>query len=341
MKLAVALKPSDLLLRGRGVRRRAPRRLTAAGARRRCTRRRPGSSGSITGAYGALLHGRRGGEAVSPHADSGRKAMEHPGEELVFESSAAVSTSTSTGITHRLGPGDALHFRDRPSPPLVQSDRRARPGGLDGAAADVAGMTTPVDLPESVTVVNVGLGLLADAVRRQGRTAVQVDGRIPAGGDLEVVAMLRRLFGPRTAAVDAANAEVVRRFDEGVPMSSRSSPPGRCPGLGERTVLHCGRQIAWEEMCDPLRRSVRSAIVVEGWADSPSGGRAPHPRRGRPRARQPPSHRRPDGHRDRAVVAGPVVETPTTAASARSRRSTRARGRRPGSVSTATRRSPG
>lgn len=131
-------------------------------------------------------------------------------------------------------------------------------------------MSTPVDLPESVTVVNVGLGLLADAVRRQGRTAVQVDWRIPAGGDPEVVAMLRRLCGPRTAAVDAANAEVVRRLDEGVPMLVAVEPASAAlPGLGERTVLHCGPPIAWEEMCDPLRRSVRAAVAVEGWADSP------------------------------------------------------------------------
>ena len=41
----------------------------------------------------------------------------------------------------------------------------------------------PVELPTAVGVVNVGLGLLADAVRLQGRPVVQVDWRIPAGGD--------------------------------------------------------------------------------------------------------------------------------------------------------------
>jgi len=64
----------------------------------------------------------------------------------------------------------------------------------------------PIELPSEVGVVNVGLGLLADAVRSQGRPVVQVDWRIPGGGDAETVAMLRRLFGPRAAAVDAANA---------------------------------------------------------------------------------------------------------------------------------------
>ncbi|HEX6493149.1 MAG TPA: DUF1116 domain-containing protein, partial [Candidatus Dormibacteraeota bacterium] len=127
-----------------------------------------------------------------------------------------------------------------------------------------------VELPSSVGVVNVGLGLLADAVRAQGRPVVQVDWRIPGGGDPQTVAMLRRLFGPRAAAVDAANAEVVRRLDEGVPTLVAVEPAhGVLADLGERTVLHCGPPIAWEEMCDPLRRSVRAAVVVEGWADSP------------------------------------------------------------------------
>ena len=92
---------------------------------------------------------------------------------------------------------------------------------MDGAAADVA---VPIELPSEVGVVNVGLGLLADAVRSQGRPVVQVDWRIPGGGDAETVAMLRRLFGPRAAAVDAANAEVVRRLDEGVPMLTSVEP---------------------------------------------------------------------------------------------------------------------
>ena len=75
-----------------------------------------------------------------------------------------------------------------------------------------------IELPDQVGVVNVGLPLFADAVADQGRPSVQVDWRIPAGGNLRAVAALRRLSGPRTAQVDAANNEVVRRLDKGVPM---------------------------------------------------------------------------------------------------------------------------
>ena len=68
-----------------------------------------------------------------------------------------------------------------------------------------------VVLPQEVAVVNVGLPLFADAVREQGVAVQQVGWRIPAAGDPELVEALERLYGARSRAIDAANAEVVRR----------------------------------------------------------------------------------------------------------------------------------
>lgn len=119
-------------------------------------------------------------------------------------------------------------------------------------------------LPTELSVVNVGLSLFADAVREQGRPVEQVDWRIPAGGDLAVVAALTRLYA--NPAVDAANAEVVRRLDSGRPLLVDVRAAGEVvPGL-ERTLLHCGPAIAWDDVCDPLRRSMRAAVVAEDWA---------------------------------------------------------------------------
>ena len=75
----------------------------------------------------------------------------------------------------------------------------------------------PVELPTEVTVINVGLPLFADALHEQGVPVQPVDWRIPAGGDLELVAALEELYGPRSDAIETANAEVVRRLDQGVP----------------------------------------------------------------------------------------------------------------------------
>jgi hypothetical protein len=126
---------------------------------------------------------------------------------------------------------------------------------------------TVLQLPDEVGVVNVGLPLFGAAVAEQGRPSVQVDWRIPAGGDPAAVAALRRLSGPLTDLVDAANAEVLRRLDTGVPALSGIRPAGEVvPGLTGRLLLHAGPPLALDEACDPLRRSMRAAVVAEGWA---------------------------------------------------------------------------
>ena len=124
-----------------------------------------------------------------------------------------------------------------------------------------------MELPERVSVVNIGLERFETAVRDQGAPAVGVDWRIPAGGDAEAVAALARLLGPASDRIDAANAEVIDRLDRGVPMLLGVETAGAViDGFESPTILHCGPPIGWAEMCDPLRRSVRAAVVAEGWA---------------------------------------------------------------------------
>jgi hypothetical protein len=68
--------------------------------------------------------------------------------------------------------------------------------------------------------------------------------------------------------IDAANAEVVRRLDTGVPKAVAIRPATEVvPGLDGRTLLHCGPAVDYPDAIDPLRRSMRAAVVAEGWAD--------------------------------------------------------------------------
>ncbi|CAD0186838.1 hypothetical protein RUESEDTHA_03749 [Ruegeria sp. THAF57] len=124
-----------------------------------------------------------------------------------------------------------------------------------------------VKLPESVSIVNIGLPLFETSARDQGASVVGVDWRIPGGGDADVVAALGRLLGPKSDIVDKANAEVIHRINEGVPMLKGIDRAGSViPNMGERTILHCGPSIAWNDMPNPLQRSIKAAIVAEGWA---------------------------------------------------------------------------
>ena len=127
----------------------------------------------------------------------------------------------------------------------------------------------PVLLPADVKVVNVGLPLFGDAIRDQGAQAVDVDWRIPAGGRPDLVAALTWLAGPAHNLVQAANDEVVRRLNAAVPQLTGIARCGDVvPGIGPRTLLHCGPALAWPDVSDPLRRSISAAVVAEGWARS-------------------------------------------------------------------------
>ncbi|HSF25984.1 MAG TPA: DUF1116 domain-containing protein, partial [Actinomycetes bacterium] len=92
--------------------------------------------------------------------------------------------------------------------------------------------------------------------------------------DPVVVRALSGLYGPAAAGIDAANNEIIRRLDTGVPMLHEVRPAGEVvPGLDldARVLLHCGPRIDWARVCDPLRRSMRAAVVAEGWADDVAG----------------------------------------------------------------------
>jgi hypothetical protein len=126
---------------------------------------------------------------------------------------------------------------------------------------------TRTDLPSDARVVNIGLPLFAEAAAAQGADVVQVDWRPPADGDPDAVRLLTALYGLRSAGLDEANAEVLRRLDEGVPqLVEVRTARDVVPGFDGRTILHCGPPIDWGDVCDPLRRSMRAAVVAEGWA---------------------------------------------------------------------------
>lgn len=130
-------------------------------------------------------------------------------------------------------------------------------------------------LPTDVRVVNVGLDLLADSIRAQGRDVVEIDWRIPAAGDAEAIHALERLMGTHGAAIDAANADVFDRIDRAAPMLVGVELAGETvPGMDDRTILHSGPPLDWAHFCDPLRRSVRASIMAEGWADDRAGADA-------------------------------------------------------------------
>jgi hypothetical protein len=125
---------------------------------------------------------------------------------------------------------------------------------------------------DRVAAVNVGLDGFAEAVRAQGSEAVDVDWRPPAGGDAEVVTLLQALWGRHGEQVDRANAVALERMEATRPLARTVARAGDVvPGLEDGVLLHSGPPIEWARVCDPQRRALTAACVLEGWAEDREG----------------------------------------------------------------------
>jgi len=121
---------------------------------------------------------------------------------------------------------------------------------------------------DDVVAVNVGVATFAEALREQGAPVVEVDWRPPGGGDHGALALLGRLWGEHGDLVEQANAAVVERLESSRPRAVTVLPARDALGvLREPVLLHSGPPIAWERVCDPQRRALVAACLLEGWAD--------------------------------------------------------------------------
>jgi hypothetical protein len=129
-------------------------------------------------------------------------------------------------------------------------------------------MSTIQELFRDVGVINVGIELFKDDIRRQGAPAVQLDWRPPGGGKPALIAALDRLAEPALAErIERANAEAVERIVRSHPVLVGF---GRAidvvPGMTPTTILHAGPPIEWERMNGAMRGAVTGALVFEGLA---------------------------------------------------------------------------
>lgn len=120
---------------------------------------------------------------------------------------------------------------------------------------------------ERLRVVNIGLTTFGDDLVNQGQETVLVDWSIPAGGNMELLTVLKQL---ENNAVDKANQETVDRMMSSEPILVGVDTALKViPGMTERSIFHSGPPITWERMCPAVRRAVIGAILFEGWAVDP------------------------------------------------------------------------
>jgi hypothetical protein len=112
-----------------------------------------------------------------------------------------------------------------------------------------------------ISVVNVGLGSMAEPMRDQEIPVIEVDWRPPAEG-------VERLRVTKSGVdIDDANEEVVRRIKQGrAVLVGMGIAKDVIPGMHAKMILHAGPPVEWERMCGPTRGAVMGALIYEGLA---------------------------------------------------------------------------
>lgn len=136
-------------------------------------------------------------------------------------------------------------------------------------------------LDEELAVLNVGISEFADSVLGKGKSVVQIDWRPAGDGDAALAWQLANLLGDKTdpdspgARIDRANEKATSRMLSAQPrlvdVALRAHEVW--PDM-DRTLLHAGAPVPWEEMCEPMQGSMTGAVLYEGWAKTPEEARA-------------------------------------------------------------------
>ncbi len=112
---------------------------------------------------------------------------------------------------------------------------------------------------KELTVLNLGLGSMAQSVKDQGVKVINVDWQPPKG---DIPHLQRTLSGIN---IDEANQEAVERIRRGQPeLVGMGIAREVIPGMHDRMILHAGPPIEWERMCGPTRGAVMGALIYEG-----------------------------------------------------------------------------
>jgi hypothetical protein len=112
-----------------------------------------------------------------------------------------------------------------------------------------------------IQVVNVGLASMAEPLKAQEVSVVDVDWRPPKEG----IKHLR--VTKKGKSIDEANAEAISRIKKGrAVLVGMGLAKDVIPGYHENLILHAGPPITWERMCGPQKGAVLGALIYEGKA---------------------------------------------------------------------------
>lgn len=116
-----------------------------------------------------------------------------------------------------------------------------------------------------LSVINVGAETFKCDLEAQQTAVVQLDWRLPAGGNKRLLDALDRLAGP--ADIEEANAKAVDIIRSARPvLVDIAAALEAIPGMSKHTILHSGPPIVWNKMAGPMKGAVIGALIYEGLA---------------------------------------------------------------------------
>lgn len=123
-------------------------------------------------------------------------------------------------------------------------------------------------IAEKPRIINIGLQSFSEVLRQFECEVVQFDWAPPAGGDMELISVLRYLRNHHAEAVDEANQAVVGKIVQASPVLLDVVPAQTVIKelRDKKVLLHAGPPIRWENMTSPMQGSCVGAALFEGWA---------------------------------------------------------------------------
>lgn len=101
---------------------------------------------------------------------------------------------------------------------------------------------------QPLNVINVGIAMFSDDLKKQHVEVTQLDWTPPGQGNMQVVQALERIIQSHPVLIG---------FDQAINV---------VPGMTPKTILHAGPPITWEKMCGAMKGAVTGALVFEGLA---------------------------------------------------------------------------
>lgn len=119
-----------------------------------------------------------------------------------------------------------------------------------------------------LNAINLGMDLFKDDIEIQGANVSQVKWNPPASGNPKLIEALSKLID--NDKIDKANDQVIE-----IMMNSRLVLEGVAraidvvPGMTEKTILHAGPKIEFNDMPGPMKGAVIGALMYEKLASTP------------------------------------------------------------------------